>query len=70
MTPDERRRWASLTPQQLAVARDLHVRALALLDADPELTVPEALDIAAIEGGHEAVTKPRALDDAHTHEGP
>lgn len=62
MTPDNRRRWLSLTPAQLAVARDLHVRAIALLDADPDLTVPEALDIAAIEGGHEAVTKPRPTD--------
>jgi hypothetical protein len=59
MTADTHRRWRSLDAKQLAIAEDLHVRVEALRADDPELTLAEAIGIAAIEGGHEAVTKPR-----------
>jgi hypothetical protein len=59
VTADVHRRWRSLDPEQLAIAEDLHVRVEALRAADPELTLAEAIGIAAIEGGYELITKPR-----------
>ena len=44
-----------LTPEQQALAEDLHVRALALRAAsDGELSIREAVDLAAIQLGLEA----------------
>lgn len=44
-----------LTPQQQAMADDLHIRALALRTAsDGELSIREAIDLAAVQLGYEA----------------
>jgi hypothetical protein len=52
-------RWV-LTPEQLALADDLHTRALALRAASEEgLSIREAVDLAAVQLGLEA---PRATD--------
>lgn len=58
MTAEYRRRWATLTSQQLVIAEDLRVRAERLLDGNPDLTCAEAIDIAAIQAGH----FPQSLD--------
>ncbi|MEV5944658.1 hypothetical protein [Streptomyces sp. NPDC051994] len=51
-----------LTPEQLALADELHVRALALRAAsDGELSIREAVDLAAIQLGLEA---PQTMTEA------
>lgn len=51
----------ALTPEQQALADDLHVRALALRAAsDGELSIREAVDLAAIQLGLEA---PQTMTD-------
>lgn len=49
----DRPRWAHLKPHQRALAEDLAARAQRLWDgAEGELTLAEAVDLAAIQGGH------------------
>lgn len=46
---------ASLTPEQLALAQDLHTRALALrATSEDGLSIREAVDLAAVQLGIEA----------------
>jgi hypothetical protein len=51
--PIERRTWRSLTPEQTALAADLSRRAEALrAEADGELSLAEAVAVAAIQLGY------------------
>lgn len=48
--PDVRRRWATLTDRQRAIAEDLLATAMRLwADPDADLSIAEALEIAAIQ---------------------
>lgn len=48
-----RPRWEHLKPHQRALAEDLAARAQRLWEgAEGELTLAEAMDLAAIQGGH------------------
>lgn len=52
-----RPRWASLKPDQRALAEDLTARAQRLWEgADGDLSLAEAVDLAAVQGGHVAPT--------------
>jgi hypothetical protein len=58
-TPLHRRETGGLTPRQLALADDLHTRALALRTASEEgLSIREAVTLAAVQLGLEAPTTP------------
>lgn len=53
--PTRRPRGRALTPDQLALADDLHTRALALRAAsDGDLSIREAVNLAAVQLGLEA----------------
>ncbi|MEV6547951.1 hypothetical protein AB0M57_04485 [Streptomyces sp. NPDC051597] len=55
LSPRNRRGRPVMTPEQQALAEDLHVRALALRAAsDGELSIREAVDLAAVQLGREA----------------
>lgn len=54
-----RPRFRSLTGRERQVAEDLHARMCELLAEDDQLTMAEAVGIAAIEGGYEPITKPQ-----------
>ena len=44
-----RTRWESLTPEQLAITKDLIARANRLMAGSPSLTRAEAIEIAAVQ---------------------
>jgi hypothetical protein len=55
LKPHRRTGPGALTPEQLALADDLHTRALALRAASEEgLSIREAVDLAAVQLGLEA----------------
>lgn len=58
-----RPKWRSLTGHERQVAEDLHRRMYELLAEDEQLTMAEAIGIAAIEGGYQPITKPREPEE-------